>query len=70
MRTVTEHVFPRFYPALLGHMPPENYLLQPPFLPQNWENMARNAVFPYLSDMVRAKPGDTVRPLEARLRNR
>ncbi|MDR3303608.1 MAG: extracellular solute-binding protein, partial [Treponema sp.] len=35
MRTVTEQIFPQFYPSLLGHMPPSAFLAPPNILPQN-----------------------------------
>ncbi|MCL2472428.1 MAG: extracellular solute-binding protein [Treponema sp.] len=35
MKTVTEQIFPQFYPSLLGHMPPETYLSPLNILPRN-----------------------------------
>jgi hypothetical protein len=59
MRTVTEHIFPRYYPGLLGHMPPETALSPPNILPHNWMAIKRQVVLPYLHDRIRGENGDT-----------
>jgi len=50
MKTVTEQVFPQFYPDLLGRMPPESYLSPPNILPRNWIAMKQRVILPYLRD--------------------
>jgi ABC-type glycerol-3-phosphate transport system substrate-binding protein len=52
MRTVTEHIFPRYYPGLLGHMPPEAALSPPNILPHNWMTIKHQVILPYLHDCI------------------
>ncbi|MDR0706742.1 MAG: hypothetical protein LBF60_02515 [Treponema sp.] len=53
MRNVTEEVFPRFYPSLLGHMPPDAFLSPPNILPQNWLAVKERVVLPYMHEYIR-----------------
>jgi hypothetical protein len=59
VRAVTEHVFPRYYPGLLGHMPSEAGLTPPNILPHNWTAIKRQVVLPYLHDRIRGENGGT-----------
>ncbi|MDR2536683.1 MAG: extracellular solute-binding protein [Treponema sp.] len=61
IRTVTEQIFPLFYPSLLGHMPPSAFLSPPNILPQNWSTLKAQVIIPYLHTRIRQQ--DT-RPLE------
>jgi len=67
MRTVTEQVFPQYYPELLGRIPPENYLSSPNILPRNWISVKERVILPYLRDRTRSSSRDEVRPLERRV---
>jgi ABC-type glycerol-3-phosphate transport system substrate-binding protein len=67
VKYVTEQIFPQFYPALLGHMPPESYLSPPNILPRNWMALKERIILPYLRDRVRSPNRDDVRPLERRV---
>ena len=67
MRTVTEQVFPQFYPDLLGRIPPENYLSPPNILPRNWISVKERVILPYLRERIRSSSRDEVRPLERRV---
>jgi len=67
MRTVTEQVFPQFYPDLLGRMPPESYLSPPNILPRNWIAMKQRVILPYLRDRIRHATREEVRSLERRI---
>jgi hypothetical protein len=68
MRTVTEHIFPRCYPGLLGHMPPEAALSPPNILPHNWMAIKQQVILPYLHDRIRGENGAaTVPDLDRRL---
>jgi ABC-type glycerol-3-phosphate transport system substrate-binding protein len=58
LRTVTEHVFPQFYPGLLGHMPPETFLSPPNILPRNWMIIKERVILPYLHNRIRSPTGD------------
>jgi len=67
MQTVTEQVFPLFYPDLLGRMPPESFLSPPNVLPQNWMTIKERVILPYLRDRIRHSSRDEVRSLERRM---
>ncbi|MCL2233758.1 MAG: hypothetical protein FWB99_11860 [Treponema sp.] len=66
MRTVTEQVFPQFYPGLLGRMPPDNFLTPANILPSNWLAIKERVVLPYLQDRARHTQHE-VRPLDRRI---
>jgi ABC-type glycerol-3-phosphate transport system substrate-binding protein len=67
LRTVTEYIFPQFYPNLLGHMPPEDFLSPPNILPRNWTAIKERVILPYLHDRIRNDNRNDIRPLERRL---
>jgi ABC-type glycerol-3-phosphate transport system substrate-binding protein len=67
LRPVTEQIFPRYYPGLLGHMPPEDFLSPPNILPANWLILKERVILPYLHDRVRLPGRSDVYPLERRL---
>ncbi|MCF7928806.1 MAG: hypothetical protein K9L68_07650 [Spirochaetales bacterium] len=50
LRLVNEQVFPRLYPYMVGHIPPERNLDFPAQLPAYWEKLKENAVLPWLKD--------------------
>jgi ABC-type glycerol-3-phosphate transport system substrate-binding protein len=64
---VTEQVFPRFYPELLGRMPPSENFLPPGVLPGNWAAIKERVVLPYLHDRTRKERADETYPLARRL---
>lgn len=67
MRTVTEQVFPHFYPSLLGRMPPESFLSPPAILPRNWMTLKEKVILPYLRERIRNTNGEEIRSLERRI---
>jgi ABC-type glycerol-3-phosphate transport system substrate-binding protein len=67
LRTVTEQVFPRFYPSLLGHIPPEDYLAPPNVLPRNWPALKEKVLLPYMHDRIRHSSREEISPLERRI---
>jgi hypothetical protein len=67
MRTVTEQVFPRFYPGLLGHIPPEEFLSPPKILPHQWTALKEKVILPYLHDRIRNTDEEEIRSLERRI---
>jgi len=67
MRPVTEQVFPQFYPDLLRHMPPQDFLSPPNILPGNWIELKERVVLPYLHDRARRPNKGDINPLERRL---
>jgi ABC-type glycerol-3-phosphate transport system substrate-binding protein len=67
LKTVTEHIFPQYYPGLLGHMPPETFLSPPNILPRNWMTLKEKVILPYLHDRIRSSSPKEVRSLERSL---
>jgi ABC-type glycerol-3-phosphate transport system substrate-binding protein len=67
MQTVTERVFPAFYPGLLGHIPPESFLAPPNILPRNWVSLKERVLLPYLKDRIRQEEGEGFPSLERRI---
>jgi hypothetical protein len=67
VNSVTEQIFPLFYPALLGRMPPSENFMEPNILPANWPELKERAVLPYLHDRARAERAGDVIPLERRI---
>ncbi|MDR3167459.1 MAG: hypothetical protein LBT93_05900 [Treponema sp.] len=67
MRTVTEQIFPRFYPKLLGHMPPGDFLSPPNILPRNWMVIKERVILPYMRDRIRYNNPEEIRYLDKRL---
>jgi ABC-type glycerol-3-phosphate transport system substrate-binding protein len=67
LRSVTEQIFPRFYPILLGHIPPEDYLVPPSVLPQNWPALKEKVILPYMHDRIRHDSREAIAPLERRI---
>ena len=64
---VTEQIFPRFYPELLGRMPPSEYFMPPNVLPGNWAAIKERVILPFLHDRARSQRADEIYPLERRL---
>ena len=67
MQTVTERIFPQFYPGLLGRMPPDNFLTQTNMLPENWMALKERVILPYLRDRARHSDQSEIRSLERRI---
>lgn len=55
LKTVTEQIFPAFYPILLGHTPPADSLTPPGILPKNWETIKKRVILPYLHNASRSE---------------
>jgi hypothetical protein len=67
LRTVTEQIFPQFYPTLLGHTPPDDFLFPPNILPRYWNSLKEQVILPYLRDRIRQTGEAVPRPLERRV---
>jgi hypothetical protein len=65
IQNVTEEIFPRFYPNLLGHVPPDAFLSPPDILPQNWLAVKERVVIPYIREYIRAE--ESILPLDRRI---
>ncbi|MCL2808490.1 MAG: hypothetical protein FWD24_00330 [Treponema sp.] len=67
LSSVTEQIYPLFYPELLGRMPPSENFMQPNILPHNWVAIKERVVLPYLYDRARNENTSQIAPLERRL---
>ncbi|MDR1837830.1 MAG: extracellular solute-binding protein [Treponema sp.] len=67
LSSVTEQIFPRFYPELLGRMPPSENFMPPNVLPANWHAIKERIVLPYLNERAGKGNADEAYPLERRL---
>jgi ABC-type glycerol-3-phosphate transport system substrate-binding protein len=63
IRSVNERIFPLYYPALVGHLPPAEALATPNVLPSDWPELKEAVIAPWLSevtgrDALSANPGE------------
>jgi ABC-type glycerol-3-phosphate transport system substrate-binding protein len=65
--SVTEQIFPQYYPHLLGHIPPSEFLSASNILPRNWAVIKERVILPYLHDRARIRPPEETISLEKRL---
>ncbi len=63
---VNEELFPRYYPELLGRVPPNRFLRFPNAHPEYWQRLRRDEIEPWLKR--RLTQGSTEQSLEQRLR--
>jgi ABC-type glycerol-3-phosphate transport system substrate-binding protein len=66
---VNEQVFPKVYPLLVGHIPPQEYFLFPSHLPSDWLTMKREVLVPWMLEAIAADPeaAGTPTPLHDRI---
>lgn len=70
VRTVTERVFPQYYGALVGHLPPAEGLSVPGALPSDWPRLEASVVSAWLLSATAVPKAEGARPgdeLAARL---
>ncbi len=69
IRAVNEKVFPLYYSALVGHMPPAGALAAPKVLPSDWPELKAEALGPWLVEATGRKvpPADPGAELAARI---
>jgi ABC-type glycerol-3-phosphate transport system substrate-binding protein len=67
MRPVTEQIFPQFYPSLLGHMPPEDFLSPANILPRNWTVLKKRVILPYFHERAHLPDRKDIASLERRV---
>lgn len=68
LKEVIGESFPRFYPDLLGKLPPEGLMIAPEPLPSGWESQYKDLVLPWLREEAGKAPGsETKESLAARL---
>ncbi len=53
--SITEKVFPYYYPLLLSHLPQTNSIYAPHILPSNWPQLKNEILMPYLKDICSSK---------------
>jgi ABC-type glycerol-3-phosphate transport system substrate-binding protein len=58
IRSVNEKVMPSFYPTLLGHLPPPQYIQAPPALPTEWPDLSSRVLKPFLLNASGSVPAD------------
>ena len=58
IRSVNEKVMPSFYPTLLGHLPPPQYIQAPPTLPTEWPDLSSRVLKPFLLNASGSVPTD------------
>jgi len=64
---VTEQIFPRYYPDLLGRMPPSEFLAPPSIVPSNWTGIKERVILPYLDERARSLNANNLYSLERRI---
>lgn len=52
LRSVTENIFPVYYPLLLKHLPQTEDFSAPYILPNNWEQLKKEIIFPYFKEQT------------------
>ncbi len=62
VRSVTERVFPLYYAALVGHLPPSEALAAPGVLPNDWPELQGKVVAPWLLATSAIGPGSPGKP--------
>ena len=67
LRPVTEKIFPQFYPNLLGHAPPEDYLLPSNIFPEDWPALKERVILPYLLERAKKPNDEDIHQLEKRI---
>jgi len=65
--SVTEQVYPQFYPELLGRMPPSDYLTPANDFPVNWVRLKEQVILPYLQDSARVGQENESNNLERKI---
>jgi ABC-type glycerol-3-phosphate transport system substrate-binding protein len=54
LSVVNERDFPQHYPALLGKIPPADFLTYPKSLPDDWAELKSNVILPWMQSEVEA----------------
>lgn len=67
LRSINEEIIPQFYPSLVGHIPPENFLSFPPPLPPRWNSIRKEVVIPWLLETAAEAEPERAGSLQERL---
>jgi len=65
--SVTEQIYPYFYPELLGRIPPSDFLTPANAFPVSWVKLKERVILPYLQDRTRVEQGNDSLNLEKRI---
>lgn len=57
LRSITENIFPKYYPLLLSHLPQSKGFMSPHILPSNWLEIKQNILIPYLQNACEIEAG-------------
>ena len=66
LSVVNQRDFPRYYPVLLGKLPPAANLLYAKSLPTDWDDLKTNVILPWMRQAVLSSSGG--QELENRLK--
>ena len=65
--TINENTFPRYYPFLVGRIPPSKYLHFPSALPSEWQQLLSDVVNPWIQvKLNRENPSEDTLPEQIR----
>jgi hypothetical protein len=67
LSSVNEEHIPRYFPSLVGHIPPANYLSFPSPLPSRWNSLQRDVIIPWLLEAASADDLSSIQPLSRQL---
>lgn len=67
LSSINEEIIPQYFPSLVGHIPPENYLSFPLPLPSRWNAMRKDVIIPWLLEKASADDPDQIPDLSERL---
>ncbi|MDR1466261.1 MAG: extracellular solute-binding protein [Treponema sp.] len=67
LRNVTEDIFPRFYPNLLGHIPPDAFLAPSAILPHDWVQLKERVIVPFMHEYLKNEEPADIRSLDRRV---
>ncbi|MBN2509985.1 MAG: hypothetical protein JXB03_06905 [Spirochaetales bacterium] len=66
--SINENTFPRFYPFLVGRIPPAKYIHFPKALPVEWPRLAEDVIRPWIQTRVSRETPPDAAPLSEEIR--
>lgn len=52
LKEINSNELPRFYPGLMGHIPPESSIIFPPAVPENWVQVKEKVIKPWFFEQI------------------
>ncbi len=52
LKEINSNELPRFYPGLMGHIPPESSIIFPPEVPENWLQIKEKVIKPWFFEQI------------------